>query len=89
MVKKRRKIKKPLNMKGVMKLMTTSSEVSAISVSIPDPKITKAEFLNSQIEKFFASGKTITKVTKEHRAMPEFVWWKQQYPKNWRQRYRK
>ena len=66
----------------------TIDKITVVPYNAP-PEITKAEPLNLQIEKFFASGKTITKVTKEHRAMPEFVWWKQQYPKNWRQRYRK
>jgi hypothetical protein len=54
-----------------------------------EPEPIKSEDIATQIEKFFKEGNTITKVSNGHRAMPEFVWWKQEYPKNWRQRYRK
>tara|TARA_R100001244_G_C5137030_1_gene127086 strand:- start:97 stop:291 length:195 start_codon:yes stop_codon:yes gene_type:complete len=64
-----------------MKIIQTSSEC--------EPEVTKEESLNSQIEKFFATGKTITKINRGHRAVPEFTWWKQEYPKNWRQEYKK
>ena len=42
---------------------------------------TKTKLIKSDVEKFLKSGNKITKVEPEVRAMPEFVWWKDEYPK--------
>jgi|TARA_Y100000310_G_scaffold29774_1_gene28297 hypothetical protein len=50
------------------------------------PEPIKSEDIATQIEKFFKEGNTITKVPNGHRAMPEFTWWKETYPKNLRRK---
>ena len=51
------------------------------------PEPIKSEDIATQIEKFFKEGNTITKVANGHRAMPEFTWWKETYPKNLRRKW--
>ena len=76
--------KKPLDLKGVARIMADPHKSKRI---IRDPKpVLKAENLASQIEEFLNSGNTIIKSEAGDRAMPEFTWWRQGYPRNWRKR---
>ena len=73
--------KKPLAMKQVIKVMDEPSilkEQEAIKVLSTKPDIT------SQIEEFFKTGGTIKKIPQSDRAMPEWTWWQDTYPKNYR-----
>ena len=73
--------KKPLAMKQVMKVMADPSilkEQEAIKVLSTKPDIT------SQIEEFFKTGGAIKEMPQSDRAMPEWTWWQDNYPKNYR-----
>ncbi|MAC52446.1 MAG: hypothetical protein CME31_07870 [Gimesia sp.] len=86
-VAKKSKKKKPLDLKGVAKIMANPTEVEAKTVLKTESVI--PDSLDAQIEDFFKSGKTVIKAEDEDRAMPEFTWWKQSYPKNYRKRWNK
>jgi hypothetical protein len=47
-------------------------------IKLHEPEPIKSEDIATQIENYFKKGNTITKVPNEHRAMPEFTWWKEQ-----------
>ena len=51
--------------------------------------ITKDILIRLQTIKFLKSGNEVTKVTEGDRAMKEFVWYKETYPKNYTLRYHK
>ena len=51
--------------------------------------INKDILLRLQTIKFLRAGNKITKVTEGDRAMKEFVWYKESYPKNYTLRYHK
>jgi hypothetical protein len=53
------------------------------------PMITKDILIRLQTIKFLKSGNEVTKVTEGDRAMQEFVWYKETYPKNYTLRYKK
>jgi hypothetical protein len=55
-------------------------------IKLHEPEPIKSEDIATQIENYFKKGNTITKVPNEHRAMPEFTWWKETYPKNLRRK---
>jgi len=75
---------KPVDMKELLRIMADPHKSKRI---IKDPKpVLKAENLASQIEEFLNSGNTIIKSEAGDRAMPEFTWWGQGYPRNWRKR---
>jgi len=86
-VSKKSKKKKPLDLKGVEKIMANPTEVETVTAL--EIEAVTSDSLAAQIEDFFKSGKTIIKAEAEDRAMPEFTWWNQSYPKNYRKRYKK
>jgi len=51
--------------------------------------ITKDILLRYQTIKFLKAGNKITKVAEGDRAMKEFVWWQETYPKNYTLRHYK
>ena len=74
------KRKKPVDMKELLRIMANPTEVEAKTVLKTESVI--PDNLDAQIEDFFKSGKTVIKAEDEDRAMPEFTWWKETYPKN-------
>ena len=49
----------------------------------------KNKNIDQQIAEFFSSGREVIKVKEGERAMKEFVWYKETYPKNYKLRYSK
>ena len=86
-VAKKSKKKKPLDLKGVAKIMANPTEVETTTVL--KVEAVTSDSLTTQIEEFFKSGKTVIKAEAGDRAMPEFTWWNPSYPKNYRKRYKK
>ena len=86
-VAKKSKKKKPLDLKGVAKIMANSTEVE--NTTILKVESVTSDSLTAHIKDFFKSGKTVIKAEAGERAMPEFTWWNQSYPKNYRKRYKK
>ena len=78
------KRKKPVDMKELLRIMANPTEVEAKTVLKTESVI--PDNLDAQIEDFFKSGKTVIKAEDEDRAMPEFTWWKETYPKNLRRK---
>jgi len=63
-----------------------STGVPPIKKEQPKPKLKVShETIDEQIQQFFKT-KEITKVSKGHRAMPEYVWWNDAIPRNRRKR---
>ena len=83
-VAKKSKKKKPLDLKGVAKIMANPTEVETTTVL--KVEAVTSDSLTTQIEEFFKSGKTVIKAEAGDRAMPEFTWWNSNYPKNWKKR---
>ena len=75
---------KPVDMKELRRIMANPHKSKRIIID-PKPAL-KAENLASQIEEFLSSGKTIIKSEDGNRSMPEFTWWNEVYPRNWRKR---
>ena len=86
-VAKKSKKKKPLDLKGVSKIMANSTEVETTTVL--KVEAVTSDSLATQIEEFLKSGKTVIKAEAGERSMPEFTWWNSSYPKNYRKRYKK
>ena len=83
-VAKKSKKKKPLDLKGVSKIMANPTEVETTTVL--KVEAVTSDSLTTQIEEFFKSGKTVIKAEAGERSMPEFTWWNPSYPKNWKKR---
>lgn len=47
-------------------------------------KTTEPLDINTQIEEFFKKGGAIKKIPENNRAIPEWLWWQDNYPKNYR-----
>jgi len=74
---------KPLNLKSVAKLMANKSSVETLKSDVeipPNPE----DSISDQITEFLKSGNKINKIEPETRAMPEFVWFRSSYPRNYR-----
>ena len=48
------------------------------------PSTTEPLDINTQIEEFFKKGGAIKKIPENNRAIPEWLWWQDNYPKNYR-----
>jgi hypothetical protein len=84
-----RKLKIPYEKRGDDKIYTLNgvAQLTATKQKVPvvsSPKVKEALDINSQIEEFFKSGKKINKVHANHRSIPEWGWWQDNYPKNYR-----
>ena len=74
---------KPLNLKSIAKLMANKSSVETLKSNVEIPPNPTAS-MSDQITEFCKSGNKINKIEPETRAMPEFVWFRDNYPRNYR-----
>tara|TARA_R100000781_G_scaffold85878_1_gene52872 strand:- start:390 stop:641 length:252 start_codon:yes stop_codon:yes gene_type:complete len=70
-----------LTLNGVCDVMSESTEVKSEKLK---SRLTGFEDINSQIEEFFKSGGQVKEINSEARSIPEWCWWQDNYPKNYR-----
>jgi len=70
-----------LTLNGVCDLMSEPRPVESKKVK---SKLTGLSNINEQIEEFFKSGGEVKEVSSDYRSIPEWCWWQDNYPKNYR-----
>lgn len=73
--------KEQLTLNGVCALM---SEPRLVEPKKLKPKLTGLNNINEQVEEFFKSGGKVKEINSNYRSIPEWGWWQDNYPKNYR-----